>query len=105
MIQSARFRVRPIHQLYITPATSPTSQYGPCSVANKMAVTQNGIPECVPNGTFVKSELIRYRINHPRQNSSSMIGTRTAVPKIRNARNVCEDRNSGPSELVAEPNN
>src|SRR5689334_6261629 len=100
-IQSDKFLVRIAHPLYRTPAINPTSQKGPCSDANRMAVSQKDTPEYLPKPTLRKSGSIRYRINQPRQNNSSTIGTTMAVPNRRNVRKRASVLRGSGIELVA----
>ena len=67
------------------PVSRPTSQYGPCSDPNKIAVSQKAIGEYVPSGTRLKSLLINHRISQPRQNNSSTTGTMSTARMLRHA--------------------
>src|SRR5438105_2775933 len=82
-IKSPRLLVRIIQKLNNTPARKPTSQYGPCSLANRNATTQKEVAVYDPSATFWKFGAIIQRSSQPRQNSSSTIGTRTEARKVR----------------------
>src|SRR5215472_9983161 len=87
----------------MTPAIKPTSQYGPCSEAKRTATSQKESGAYFPSGTFWKSLLISQRISHPRQNSSSAMGTKATDPRMRIARNHDAVFRSGAIELDAAP--
>ena len=94
-IQSARLRVRTIHQLYATPAINPTSQYGPCSEANNSATSQNETGVYCPSGTFSNCGRIIQRMSQPRQKSSSRMGTATTLMRMRKVRKTGSDLSAG----------
>src|SRR5437899_1346496 len=85
------------------PVIRPTSQYGPCSEANRTATSQNAEGTYFPSGTFWKSFEINQRISQPRQNNSSRIGTRKVHEMNRIAMNGILPLSSGETELTALP--